>query len=286
MSEIAESTNVSGNVEVGVSETSAENKFIPNHEAATEAVKNKYGRDRAGEALAKAKATPPPKTPEQMTIEQLADIAMTDEGGHKGIDYAAVVKGLPPEAQKLMANLRADYTRKTQDLANQRKEVATLQASLMNSEFNENIQRLANEETTELDPYDNESFEKRIQQEVAKRMNEMMTPIRHEQEQSKKKAALDTFKQDNPDLMDYKDEIVPLLQSNDALSLQDAYYIAKGKAQSDKFRVLTEENTARKDKMREAGLKINAGSKGSSKPPKGLKGYEVYQWIKNQSRQK
>jgi hypothetical protein len=99
MSEIAESTNVSGNVEVGVSETSVQNKFIPNHEAATEAVKNKYGRDRAGEALAKAKATPPPKTPEQMTIEQLADIAMSDEGGHKGIDYAAVVKGLPPEAQ-------------------------------------------------------------------------------------------------------------------------------------------------------------------------------------------
>ena len=281
MSEIAEGTNVSGNVEVGVSETSVRNKFTPNHEAATEAVKNKFGRDKAGEALAKAKATPAPPTPEQMTIEQLADIAMSDEGGHKGIDYAAVVKGLPPEAQKLMANLRADYTRKTQDLASQRKEVATLQASLMNSEFNENIQRLANEETTELDPYDNESFEKRIQQEVAKRMNEMMTPIRHEQEQSKKKAALDTFKQDNPDLMDYRDEIVPLLQSNDALSLQDAYYIAKGKAQSDTLRVLTEENTARKEKMREAGLKINAGSKGSNKPPKGLKGYEVYQWLKS-----
>ena len=284
MTEEVKDTNVSGNVEVGVSETSVKNKFVPNHEEATETIKNKYGRDRAGEALAKAKAAPAPETPEQMTIEQLAEVAMTDEGGHKGIDYSAVVKSLPEDAQKLMANLRADYTRKTQELASQRKEVATLQASLMNSEFNENIQRLANEETTELDPYDNSSFEKRIQQEVAKRMNEMMTPIRHEQEQSKKQAALNNFKTDNPDLMDYKDEIVPLLQSNDALTLQDAYYIAKGKAQSDTLRVLTEENTARKEKMREAGLKINAGTKGSSKPPKGLKGYEVYQWLKSRKK--
>ena len=284
MTEEVKDTNVSGNVEVGVSETSVKNKFVPNHEEATETIKNKYGRDRAGEALAKAKAEPAPETPEQMTIEQLAEIAMTDKGGHKGIDYSAVVKSLPEDAQKLMANLRADYTRKTQELASQRKEVATLQASLMNSEFNENIQRLANEETTELDPYDNSSFEKRIQQEVAKRMNEMMTPIRHEQEQSKKQAALNNFKTSNPDLMDYKDEIVPLLQSNDALTLQDAYYIAKGKAQSDTLRVLTEENTARKEKMREAGLKINAGTKGSSKPPKGLKGYEVYQWLKSRKK--
>jgi len=246
----------------------------------TETKQKKFlGKDRVGEALAQAKAEPPPPTPEKMSIEQLAEVAMDDEGGHKGIDYNAVVKSLPEEAQKLMANLRADYTRKTQELAAQRKEVESLQQSLMNSEFNKTIDDLAGGETVELDPYDNASFEARIQQEVARRMQEMMAPIRQEQAQNQKRQALETFKSQNPDLMDYRDEIVPLLQANEALSLQDAYYIVKGKAQNEKLRKLEEENNARKERMREAGLKINAGTKGGDRPPKGLKGYEIYKWL-------
>ena len=241
--------------------------------------KSFLGKDRVGEALAKAKAEPAPPTPERMTIEQLAEVDLNDEGGHKGIDYGKVVSSLPEEAQKLMANLRADYTRKTQELAAQRKEVESLQKSLMNSEFNKTIDDLAGGETVELDPYDTQSFETRIQQEVARRMQEMMKPIRQEQELNTKRQALESFKSQNPDLMDYRDEIVPLLQSNEALTLQDAYYIVKGKAQNEQLRKLQEENTARKEKMREAGLKINAGTKGGDRPPKGLKGYEIYKWL-------
>ena len=241
--------------------------------------KSFLGKDRLGDALAQAKAEPAPPTPKSMTIEQLAEVDMSDEGGHKGIDYKKVVSSLPEEAQKLMANLRADYTRKTQELSAQRKEVESLQKSLMNSEFNTTIDTLAGAETIELDPYDTQSFETRIQQEVARRMQEMMKPIRQEQELNTKRQALESFKSDNPDLMEYKNDIVPLLQSNDALSLQDAYYIVKGKAQNEQLRRLQEENTARKDKMREAGLKINAGTQGGTKPPKGLKGYEIYKWL-------
>jgi hypothetical protein len=241
--------------------------------------KSFLGKDRVGEALSKAKAEPAPPTPESMTIEQLAEVAMSDEGGHKGIDYGKVVSSLPEEAQKLMANLRADYTRKTQELAAQRKEVESLQQSLMNFEFNKTIDTLASAETVELDPYDTQSFETRIQQEVARRMQEMMKPIRQEQELNTKRQALESFKSQNPDLMDYRDDIVPLLQSNEALTLQDAYFIVKGKAQNEKLRILEQENTARKEKMREAGLKINAGTKGSDRPPKGLKGYEIYKWL-------
>ena len=241
--------------------------------------KSFLGKDRLGEALAQAKAEPAPPTPESMTIEQLSEVDMSDEGGHKGIDYKKVVSSLPEDAQKLMANLRADYTRKTQELSAQRKEVESLQQSLMNSEFNKTIDTLAGAETIELDPYDTQSFETRIQQEVARRMQEMMKPIRQEQELNTKRQALESFKSDNPDLMEYKNDIVPLLQSNDALSLQDAYYIVKGKAQNEQLRKLQEENTARKDKMRETGLKINAGTQGGTKPPKGLKGYEIYKWL-------
>ena len=168
-----------------------------NIEEAVSSVKKKAfaGRDRVGEALDKAKSGPTPPTPEEMTIEQLAEVAMADQGGHKGIDYNAVISSLPEDAQKLMANLRADYTRKTQELSNQRKEVEALRASLMNSEFNKQVDEIANADTVELDPYDNVSFEKRIEQEVAKRLQEMMKPIRMEQELQNRRSKLEQLKQ-------------------------------------------------------------------------------------------
>jgi len=255
-----------------------------NVEEAVSAVRNKFGRDKVGEALDKAKATAPPPTPDQMTIEQLAEVAMADEGGHKGIDYNAVVNSLPEDAQKLMANLRADYTRKTQELSNQRKEVEAMRTSLMNSDFNKQVDEIANQERVELDPYDNASFEKRIEQEVATRLQEMMKPIRMEQELQTRRSKLEQFKQANPDMMEFKDDIASMLNDNEALSLQDAYYIVKGKTMSERMVTLEEENTARKAKMREAGLKIQTGSRGSEKPPKGLKGYEIYKWLEARKR--
>ena len=251
---------------------------------AVSSIKNKYGRDRVGEALDKAKAEPAPPTPAEMTIEQLAEVAMTDEGGHKGIDYNAVISSLPEDAQKLMANLRADYTRKTQELANQRKEVEAMRTSLMNSEFNKQVDEIANQEQVELDPYDNASFEKRIEQEVAKRLQEMMKPIRMEQELQTRRSKLEQFKQENPDMMEFKDDIATMLNENEALSLQDAYYIVKGKKMSERMITLEEENKQRKEKMREAGLKIQTGTRGSEKPPKGLRGYEIYKWLEARRR--
>ena len=59
--------------------------------------KSFLGKDRLGDALAQAKAEPAPPTPKSMTIEQLAEVDMSDEGGHKGIDYK---KNLVPSAKK------------------------------------------------------------------------------------------------------------------------------------------------------------------------------------------
>jgi hypothetical protein len=175
--------------------------------------------------------------------------------------------------------LRADYTRKTQELAEQRKSLEAMRNSLSNQEFNTKIDSVANAETVKLDPYDDNSFNARIEQEVARRLQEMMKPIRMEQELTNKRAQLDKFKSENPDLMDYREDIASLLKSNQALSLQDAYHIVKGRKTQDRLKELEAENMQRKEKMREAGLKISTGTRGSDKPPKGLKGYEVYKWL-------
>lgn len=243
--------------------------------------------DRVGKAIDQAKRGPSPAIPTEATIEQLVEVgSVLDDGGHKGLDFSRVIEDLPDDAKNLMSNLRADYTRKTQALAEERKKLEALRNSLANDDFNRSIDEVANRETVQLDPYDDNSFNARIEQEVARRLQEMMKPIRMEQQLSEKKQALENFKRDNPDLMDYRSEVAEMLQKNEALSLQDAYYIVKGRKTQTRLQELEEENKLRTEKMREAGLKISTGTRGSEKPPKGMKGYEVYKWLKSREGKK
>jgi len=249
-----------------------------------EGKKKKFnGRDRVAEALEQAKKGPL-VTPETMSVETLSEVEGLDEGGHKGIDYNRVIKELPEEAQKLLSNLRADYTRKTQELSKERKELEAVRKSMAeNKEFSDQINTLADADTVELDPYNTESFEQRIQQEVARRMQELLKPVQEEQHQMRKRAQLEQFKQEHPDLMDYKEPIAKLLKENQNISLEDAYYIVKGKSSVDENAKLKKELEERQNRMREVGLKLShGGTRSVSQVPKHLKkGHEIYNWIKN-----
>lgn len=244
--------------------------------------KKSLGRDRIGEALQQAHDGPTPPTPETMTMEQLQE-ADLGNGGHKGIDYNRVISSLPDEAQKLLANLRADYTRKTQELSQQKKELEAIKTSMTKDDFYNSLQEKAGTENVELDPYDTESFNKRIEQEVARRLQDMLNPIREEQAVMRKRAQLERFKAENPDLMDYKDQVKELLVSNNSLSLEDAYYIAKGQALSQENKKLKTELDARQARMREVGLKLSgAGAREQKQIPKHLKSaHQIYAWLKN-----
>ena len=112
-----------------------------------EGKKKKFnGRDRVAEALETVKKGPL-VTPETMSVETLSEVEGLDEGGHKGIDYNRVIKELPEEAQKLLSNLRADYTRKTQELSKERKELEAVRKSMAeNKEFSDQINTLLTKE--------------------------------------------------------------------------------------------------------------------------------------------
>ena len=92
------------------------------------APKSYQGKDRVGDALRQAKAEP---IPEEMSLETLTEVEGLDEGGHKGINYNKVISDLPDDARALLSNIRADYTRKTQELAEQRRQLEHLQNSLL-----------------------------------------------------------------------------------------------------------------------------------------------------------
>jgi hypothetical protein len=242
------------------------------------APKSYQGKDRVGDALRQAKAEP---IPEEMSLETLTEVEGLDEGGHKGINYNKVISDLPDDARALLSNIRADYTRKTQELAEQRRQLEHLQNSLLKGA--EQLPEVG--EKVELDPYDTQSFEQRIQQEVAQRLQEMMQPMREEQHRLTKRAQLDKFKAENPDLMDYKTEIAEMLKSNENISLEDAYHIVKGRALNDQNKKLKAELDSRTSRIREVGLKLSQGTsvRDIGKVPKHLKkGHEIYAWLKAQ----
>ena len=217
------------------------------------------------------------KKPENIALEDMNDFDLP-EG--KGVDYKSVVEALPDDAKTLIGNLRADYTRKTQELAQQRKQLEAEMSALTNSEFYKRNAELAASEDVQLDPYDTESFEAKIQQEVARRLQDMFEPVKQQQEMEMKKMKLEQFKAEHPDLQELKGDVAKLLQGNHALSLQEAYFIAKGQRDSTRLRELEEENRARRAQMQEFGLKIGTPRDARpNRPPKGLKGFELYQWF-------
>ena len=239
--------------------------------------------NRQSEALRKAKLDQARK-PKSISLEDLADEDLP-EG--KGVDFRQVLEVLPDDAKTLIGNLRADYTRKTQELASQRKELEAQMKALTDGEFFKRVKEQASQPDVELDPYRTETFEARIQQEVARRMQEAFQPLQQQQELQMRQMKLTEFKTNHPDLDDMKHDVADLLKSNPSLSLQDAYFITKGKKSTTRLNALEQENAERKARMREIGLKIGQGKDvNPNNPPKGLKGYDLYQWFERQKQKK
>ena len=238
---------------------------------------------RQDEALKKA-TLETLKKPENIALDDLEDVEL-QEG--KGVDYRKVIDALPDDAKTLLGNLRADYTRKTQELATQRKELEAQMKALTEGEFFQKVRERANTPDVELDPYNTETFNARIEQEVARRLQDMFEPVKQQQELQMRQMKLQEFKNKHPDLETMKVEVAEVLKNNPSLSLQDAYYITKGKQTNEKLALLERENAERKARMREVGLKINTGQQvNPNKPPKGLKGFELYQWFERQKSKK
>jgi len=249
----------------------------------TKKVFGETAQNRQAEALRRAELERV-KTPENISLQDLQDEDLP-EG--KGVDYKRVLEVLPDDAKTLIGNLRADYTRKTQELAQQRKELDAQMKALTDGEFFKRVREQASQPDVELDPYRTETFEARIQQEVARRMQEAFQPLQQQQELQMRQMKLNEFKSNHPDLDDMKHDVADLLKSNPSLSLQDAYFITKGKKSTNRLTELEQENAERKARMREIGLKIGQGKDvNPNKPPKGLKGYDLYQWFERQKTKK
>lgn len=213
---------------------------------------------------------------------------------HKGLPaYGDILKHLPENGRKLIANLRSMATKKTQELATARVQLEAERAAvqrekeaLYSGQFARDIASKAAEDVSDIDLYDEAGLAKRIEIESAKKLQEMLRPVQNELETQKRQAQLESFKRENPDLIspEIKGEVAKLLVSRPELKLEDAYYIVKAKVNETKLKQVEAERKNLKGSQRDALLRTSGGSNVSdTKPPKGMSAWEAYQF--HQSRQ-
>lgn len=226
---------------------------------------------------------------EDFATAELDNQTFQTQETYKGLNYNEITSELPEDAQKLLANFRSDYTRKTQELSRQRKALEEERKALLESDFAKNIAEKAQAEVT-VDPFDEATIEARIEQEVAKRMNEMLNPLKEQYELQQNQYQLEKFKAENPDLGEYRQDIAKLLLQNENLNLQQAYFIVKGKAQNAKTRQLEQELSSYKSQAKEYGLMIGGTSRSAKQSvPDNIKqqgGYAIYQWLQANKKSK
>jgi hypothetical protein len=168
-------------------------------------------------------ADPPPEASEAEALDALVEL---DDAQSKGLSWEEAMRRVPPGVAKLMKGMQSDYTKKTQELAEQRRELQRERESLLKVKFE------APEDIGEYDPFNEASITKRIEAEVAKRMKQLLEPMQQEAELLKAEADYNSFLSANPDFKTdtaLRSEVQNLLERNPNLDLETAYWAARGK---------------------------------------------------------
>ena len=181
------------------------------------------------------------------------------------MSWEEAVKRVPPGVAKLMRKMQADYTKKTQEVATQRKELQQERESLLKMKVE------VPTDLGEYDPFNEGSVQKRIEAEVAKRMKELLEPMQQEAELLKAENDYSNFLAENPDFKTdtgLRSEVQALLEANPALDLNTAYWAAKGK--QGKFKAAPATSPAARQAAKEAAAVITPSRRAPSpaKPDK------------------
>jgi DNA polymerase III alpha subunit (gram-positive type) len=242
----------------------------------------------------------------QQRVQSLLDAHEAKEEGkeppplptlREGESWDSIYKAASPEVQRAMTSLRSDYTRKTQSLAEQRKEMQSeqaklqqLQQSLTQSEAYKAIQAAAQEDPGEFDPYDPESFQKYVNKVVNERMQQMLAPLHQEQMKAQARVKLQGFMGEHPELKSdqgLRKEVKDLLLANETMSLENAFWIVQGKKTAEVHKHSALREASRRKAAQAAGLKIGSGRKAGITAPataSQMSGTEIYAYLAAQQK--
>ena len=221
------------------------------------------GMDRVDRALAAAKGelgVDDTIADKDLSLDNLPEFDVDPEV--KAPSFQDLLKEADAPTKALLKHFQADYTRKTQRLSQTQRDYEEQLAALVDSEFSKGVTDKATEDLGEFDPYDTGSFEKRIEQEVAKRMAEMLNPLQAQVAKQKQEAALSNFRVQHPDLEDLKMDVAKELAKNETLTLEQAYWVVKGQKLAESNATQEAELSNYKKVAREAGLKVGGNTRG------------------------
>lgn len=239
---------------------------------------------------------------EPMTIEELMALneedyeEFTENANHTGMKpLHEWLHNVPEDVRKHVANLRSSYTRKTQEIADMRRELEQERKALLaqqdltvNNPYLKETQKHL-ETDKEYDLYTQEGMQKEIKRQAAKMLQEMMQPAQQEIQLKQRQMQLQEFKNANPELTqdEYRLPIAKMLMERPELKLEDAFYIVKAKVDSEKARAereqMAQQRASRKDTLTKTS---NGKSVSPSGTPKFRDAWEAFQYHKAQQERK
>lgn len=223
----------------------------------------------------------------ELSLDELVGSQYDDhpelKGGHRGLpDYKKILEHLPENGRKLLGNLRASYTTKTQELADARRDLEAQRAQLQRdrqlmteSEFAQQIRQQA-AAPLQHDAWSDEGLQERINKQAAEMMQKMLSPLQQDLEAQRRQVSLDSFKSKHPDLVsdDIRMPVARMLMERPELKLEDAYYIVKGQ-------VSRQQTDAVRQVQRETLKKTSTGTAvRNGEPPKFKDAWTAYQYHK------
>lgn len=238
--------------------------------------------------------------PQLLTIEELMELTAVDyeefeeDANHKGMKpLHEWMQHIPEDVRKHVANIRSSYTKKTQELAEMRRELAAEREALhqqrqraVNNPYLQEAQaELERQGDQPNDLYTEAGLQAEIKRQASLMLQEMMKPAQEQIQVEQRRMQLQQFKADNPELMDneYRLPVAQMLQERPELKLEDAFYIVKAKVEAAKAKEEREELAKQKSVRRKALKKTSTGKAVSpSGVPRFKNAWEAYNYHKSQ----
>ena len=219
---------------------------------------------------------------EAAEVDTSGDVEIEADGSTESLSWNEAMRRVPSDIRKLMKNMQADYTRKTQDLAHQRKEFLREREALLRG--SREIKQP--ESLPDYDPFNEDTIKARIEAEVTRRLQEVLAPMEQEYQVMQAEDSYRTFLAEHPDFktdQGLRDEVQTMLEANSSLDLETAYWAAQGRRSRQKKKQENESRAARRRAQKEAAMKgtaparrVNGVQQPSKKDLKGMSAADIY----------
>ena len=190
------------------------------------------------------------------------EVSTGDGKRTRNLSWNDALKQVPPDIRALMKSMQSDYTKKTQELSEQRKEFIRERESLMRGKETLKVP----DALPEYDPFNESTINARIEAEVNKRLNAVLEPMKREYEVMAAEEGYQSFLTEHPEFKSDKElrsEVQKLLEANTSLDLETAFWAAKGRQSKAQAAKEQEAAKARRAADREAA------TRGTALPRKG-----------------